>query len=259
LVESEFFGHVKGAFTGATRTHDGYLDAADGGTLFLDEIGELPLPAQVKLLRVLQEGIVQKIGSSESRKVDLRIIAATNKNLLQEVEEDRFRDDLFHRLAVGVLRLPPLRERKGDLNILIDHILDQVNKESEKITGWKHKNISVSARNLMAQHPWPGNVRELFNTLSRAIIWTTGEIIQEEDIRQALLPITRQQIEPDQILNRLLGKDLSLPDIIAEVVQHYLQRSLIEAQGNKTLAAKLVGLPNYQTFSNWMKKYGIGR
>jgi len=259
LVESEFFGHVKGAFTGATRTRDGYLENADGGTLFLDEIGELPLPAQVKLLRVLQEGIVQKIGASESRKVDLRVIAATNKNLLQEVEEDRFRDDLFHRLAVGVLRLPPLRERKGDLNLLIDHILDQINKESEKITGWKHKNISVSARNLMAQHTWPGNVRELFNTLSRAIIWTTGKTIQEEDIRQALLPITRQQVEPDQILNRLLGKDLSLPEIIAEVAQHYLQRSLIEAQGNKTLAAKLLGLPNYQTFSNWMKKYGIGR
>ncbi|MEA1928970.1 MAG: sigma 54-interacting transcriptional regulator [Candidatus Auribacterota bacterium] len=258
LVESEFFGHVKGAFTGATRTREGYMKKADGGTLFLDEIGELPLTAQVKLLRVLQEGIVQKIGALESRKVDIRVIAATNKNLLQEVEEGRFRDDLFHRLAVGVFSLPPLRERKGDLNLLIDHILDQINKESEKITGWKHKNISVGARNLMARHTWPGNVRELFNTLSRAIIWTTGETIQEEDIRQALLPITRQQVEPDQILNRLLGKELSLPEILSNVSCHYLKRALIEAQGNKTLAAKLVGLPNYQTFSNWMKKYQVG-
>lgn len=258
LVESEFFGHVKGAFTGAVETRVGYLEKSDGGSLFLDEIGDLPLAAQVKLLRTLQEGSFRKVGSTKSQNVDVRIIAATNRNLLQEVEEGRFREDLFHRLAVGFLRLPSLGERSGDLNLLVDHILSRINRDSKDYPGWKDKKISAGARNLIARHSWPGNVRELFNTLSRAAIWTVNDTIREEDIRQALLPITRLLEEKDQILNRLLGRGLDLPRLISDVARHYLERALIEAGGNKTKAAKLVGLPSYQTFSNWMQKYGIG-
>ncbi|RJP27764.1 MAG: AAA family ATPase [Candidatus Omnitrophota bacterium] len=257
LFEAEFFGHTKGAFTGASHAREGYLESANGGTLFLDEIGELPVSAQVKLLRALQEGIFQKIGSTKSIQVNVRIITATNRNLLEQVAAGRFRGDLFHRLAVGVLQLPPLRERKGDLNVLIDHILARINRECSTQAGWRDKNISASARNLMHQHPWPGNIRELFNALSRAVIWSPGDTIQTEDIQEALLPVSEKQNGNGMILNRNLGEGLKIGDILGMVSQHYLKRALAEANGNKTLAAKLVGLPNYQTFSNWMKKYGV--
>jgi transcriptional regulator with PAS, ATPase and Fis domain len=166
LVESEFFGHKKGPFTGAIADREGYFSSADGGSLFLDEIGELPLPAQVKLLRAIQEGMITKIGSSKAESINVRIIAGTNRNLIEDVASGRFREDLFHRIAVGVLHLPPLRDRNGDLNHVIDHILESINKKFEDRTGWKNKKLSAGARNLMHQHPWLGNVRELYNTLS---------------------------------------------------------------------------------------------
>jgi len=257
LVEAEFFGYKKGAFTGAIQNKEGYLESADGGTLFLDEIGELPLAAQVKLLRALQERTVQKLGSTKLKKVNLRVIAATNRNLQEEVVKGAFREDLFHRLAVGVLMIPPLRERKGDMNPLIDHCLERINHELGKQPGWKHKKLSAGARKFLHQHPWPGNIRELFNTLSRAAIWTPDEMIRAEDLRQSILPLTNAGDDQAQILNRSIGNGLDLPGIMAHVARHYLKRALSQAQGNKTLAAKLVGLPSYQTFTNWMKKYGI--
>src|SRR5262249_36512468 len=257
LVEAEFFGHTKGAFTGADHARIGYLEEADGSTLFLDEIGELPLKAQVKLLRALQEGTIQKIGSNSTRKVNVRMIAATNRVLLDEVKEGRFREDLFHRLAVGVLNIPPLRERKGDLNLLIDHVLQQINREFAGQPGWKHKKLSAGARNLVQRHPWPGNVRELYNCLSRAAIWSAGEVIQTEDIQESLFPVSSKIAPEGQVLNLQLGADLRLPELLAKVARHYLSRALIEAKGNKTRAAELLGLSNYQTFTNWMTKYGI--
>lgn len=257
LVESELFGHRKGAFTGATENKVGYLESAHGGTLFLDEIGELPLPAQVKLLRALQEKKVTRVGETKSMKVDFRIIAATNRILLDEVAEERFREDLFHRLAVGVLNLPPLRERPNDLNLLIDHFLCRINADREKLPGWEHKSLSPGARNLLNQHPWPGNIRELSNTLCRAAIWSGGSTIGVDQIRQALFPVKRQLPGHDAILNRSLGNDLDLPELLGEVARHYLTRAYDEAEGNKSAACKLVGLPNYQTFTNWMKKYGV--
>ncbi len=256
LVEAEFFGHVKGAFTGATQAREGYLEAADGGTLFLDEIGELALSAQVKLLRALQEGAVQKVGSNSLRKVNFRVIAATNRNLFNEVVKGGFREDFFHRIAVGVLNVPPLRERKGDLNPLIDYVLDRVNREFSKEPSWKHKKLSAGARNLMHRHPWPGNVRELFNCLSRAAIWCSEGTILTEDLREALFPISTENPAEGQVLNLSLGTDLRLQEILAKVARHYLSRALVEAKGNKTRAAQLVGLSNYQTFTNWMEKYG---
>lgn len=159
LLETEFFGHEKGAFTGAMVSRIGHFEAADSGTLFLDEIGELPLPAQVKLLRVLQEQKLQKLGSSKSISVNTRIIAATNRNLIEDLAAGKFREDLFHRLAIGVIQLPPLRERQGDLNPLIDVALNRLNRESRSLVGWKEKKLSAGARNLLVQHPWPGNIR----------------------------------------------------------------------------------------------------
>ena len=257
LVEAEFFGHTKGAFTGAITAREGYFAEADGGTLFLDEIGELPLHAQVKLLRAIQEGVITRVGSTKSQSINIRVIAATNHNLIEDVASGRFREDLFHRIAVGVLSLPPLRERHGDVNPIIDHILEIINKKCGGKPGWKHKIISVGARNLMHQHPWPGNVRELYNTLSRAAIWTPNETIEADDIRGALFPITISKRGKEEVLNRSLGNGFSLPVIMAAVAHHYLKRAFAEAQGNKTMMASLLGLPSYQTLSNWLKKYKI--
>lgn len=257
LVESEFFGHTKGAFTGAVSDRDGYFSVADGGTLFLDEIGELPHPAQVKLLRAIQESQINKIGAGKPQSVNVRIVAATNRNLIEEVASGRFREDLFHRIAVGVLHLPSLRDRHGDLNPVIDHILESINKKFVDRPGWKHKKLSASARNLMHQHPWPGNVRELYNTLTRAAVWTPGETIDVDEMRESLFPLSSSQKKQGDILNRTLGNGFSLPDLLAEVAIHYLKKAVTESKGNKTKIASLVGLSNYQTVINWMKKYGV--
>lgn len=255
LAESELFGHEKGAFTGADRERTGYFEAADGGTLFLDEIGELSTAAQVKFLRILQDGKVLRVGSTSHRDVDVRIIAATNRSLSGEVSAGRFREDLFYRLAVADLKLPPLRERTGDLGLLVDRLLDQVNEDHAQQPGFELKRISPGARNLLLAQPWPGNVRELLNTLHRAALWTSGPVIRSDDVREALLPAMNPL--DAKILERPLGDDLSLPDLMASVARHYLARALDETDGNKSRAARLVGLPSYQTFTNWLKKYGV--
>jgi len=255
LVESELFGHEKGAFTGADRRRQGHFEAANGGTLFLDEVGELPLPAQVKLLRTLQEGTVLRVGSTMPVTVEVRIIAATNRTLTEEIAEGRFREDLFYRLAVAGLHLPPLRERPGDLNLLLDRLLDQVNEEHARQPEFERKKLSVAARNAMLTHPWPGNVRELVNTLHRLAIWTPGPEVVAEDIREALLPPIGTKA--GRVLNRPMDNGLSLPDLLAQVARHYLERALDATGGNKTRAARLVGLPSYQTLTNWLKRYGL--
>ena len=257
LAESELFGHEKGAFTGAHRASAGYFEAANGGTLFLDDVGELSPTAQVKFLRILQDGRVLRVGATSHREVDVRILAATNRGLSKEVTGGRFREDLYYRLAVADLKLPPLREREGDLGLLVDRLLEQVNEEHMEQPGFERKGISRGARNLLLAHSWPGNVRELLNTLHRAALWTSGPIIHEKDVREALLP-TVSPVE-SKILARPLGDDLSLPDLLAAVARHYLARALDETQGNKSRAARLVGLPSYQTFTNWLKKYGVDR
>jgi len=255
LLESEFFGYEKGAFTGADKQKVGYFEAANTGTLFLDEIGELPIPAQSKILRALQEKEIVRVGSTQATKFDLRVIAATNRNLIDEVATGRFRSDLFYRIAVAVLKLPPLRERSGDISLLIDRLLDQINEESIEEPGYKHKKISASAKNIMIQHAWPGNVRELQNTLRRAAIWSVASTIDTQDISEAMLPMGNPA--NDNLLDRPIGDGVNLLQLIEKLSQHYLKRALDEAGGNKTKAAKIVGLPNYQTFSNWLKKYGL--
>ncbi len=257
LVESELFGHEKGSFTGAHAQRKGHFEEAHGGTLFLDELGELPGPAQVKLLRAIQEGEIVRLGASKPVKVDVRIVAATNRTLADEISSGRFREDLFYRLAVAILKLPPLRERQGDVGVLIDHLLTQANQEAESEPGFKEKKLSAGARNLLLSHPWPGNVRELGNTLRRAALWSDGATISAEDMREALLPVATT-IRPE-VLGRPLGGDFDLRKLMKQIAQHYLQRAMDEAQGNKTKATRLVGLPSYQTLTNWLKTYEVQR
>ena len=247
LVESELFGHEKGAFTGAVKMRKGHFEEANRGTLFLDEIGELPLPAQTKLLRVLQEKEVQPVGSNKPCPVDVRVIAATNRTLTEEVAGGRFREDLFYRLAVAVLKLPPFRERGGDVGLVTDHLLGGINVELAK-----DKSLSASARNLLTRHPWPGNVRELHNTLMRAAIWSAGDTITGDDLRGALLsaPGDRKR----DVWDRPLGGGFSIKALLAEIRRHYLNRAMEEAGGNKTRAAGLLGLRSHQTLSNWLKQ-----
>jgi transcriptional regulator with PAS, ATPase and Fis domain len=255
LVDAELFGHEKGAYTGASATRAGYFEAADGGTLFLDEIGELPLASQVRLLRVLQEREVTRVGATKARPVNIRIIAATNRTLPEEIRAGRFREDLFHRLAVGVLMLPPLRQREGDLTLLIDSLLATINAEASTQPGYMHKKLDISARNLLLQHTWPGNVRELHNTLLRASIWASGDQITSHDVAESLAVTVVPKVET--ILGRSLEQGISLPDIIADVARHYLERGMAQTHGNKSEAARLLGVGSYQTLSNWLQKYGI--
>ena len=257
LVESELFGHEKGAFTGAAATRIGHFESAHTGTIFLDEIGDLPKEMQVKLLRTLQEGEVKRIGATQTRQVDIRVIAATNRNLIDEVATGSFREDLFYRLAVAVIKLPPLSERAGDVSLLIDQFLEQINKESRNEPGYKRKKFSASARNLLLQHSWPGNVRELQNTLTRAAVWSVGEDLEEEDIREALLPVPAVGKGKEHILNQPLSSGINLPEIMKTVAVHYLERGLSEKHGNKTKTSKILGLPSYQTLTNWLRKYGL--
>jgi DNA-binding NtrC family response regulator len=255
LIESELFGHEKGAFTGADKQKIGYFEASNTGTLFLDEISELPMSAQAKTLRALQEKEITRLGATQPIKFDVRIIAATNRNLIDEVAAGHFRSDLFYRIVVAVLKLPPLRERPGDISLLIDWLLDQINQDSINEPGYKYKKISAAAKNLMIQHTWPGNVRELQNTLRRAAIWSVDPTIDAQDITEAMLPMIH--VNNDKLLGRPLGDGLNLPEIMEKLAQHYLKRALDEANGNKTKATELVGLPSYQTFSNWLKKYNV--
>lgn len=256
LVESVLFGHEKGAFTGADRPRKGVFEEADGGTLFLDELGELPLDAQVKLLRVLQESKVVRVGSTSDVAIDVRVVSATNRTVIEEVEAGRFREDLFYRLAVAVLKLPPLRERVGDVGLLIDELLKRENVDAEKAEpGYVHKKLTTSARNLLLTHSWPGNVRELQLTLRRTAIWSDGATISADDVRESLLAVPHTQRR--DILGRPLGDGLNLQEILKEVARHYLGRALDEATGNKTRAAELVGASSYQTLSNWLKKYEV--
>ena len=256
LANSELFGHVKGAFTGAVKSHDGYFTQADGGTLFLDEIGDLPLDAQVRLLRVLQTKEVTPVGSGMARKVDVRIVAATHRDLAADVAVGRFREDLFHRLAVGILRLPPLRERSGDLDVLIDLFLSTFNADARDRPEAQHKVLSEQARKLLHAHDWPGNVRELQHTLLRAAIWSPGESIDARDVESAILQV--RQIS-DAVLNQPISQGVELQQLLDRVARHYVGRALEHTGHRKAAAAKLLGFSNHQTLLNWEKRLGVGK
>ena len=254
LIDSELFGHVKGAFTGAINNKVGYFEAADGGTLFLDEFGELPEDAQVRLLRVLQSGEISKVGDSRSTKVDVRIIAATNRNLAADVVNGRFREDLFYRVAIGIITLLPLRERNGDIAMLADYLMEKINQEASSQPGYINKKISVKAKNIILSHSWPGNIRELQGTLLRASIWADTEQITEIDIKEAMIERPKQSISSEL---PEIGDGIDLQQILDDIKRKYITMALKKVAGNKKEATVLLGLPNYQTLSNWIEKLDV--
>jgi len=222
--------------------------------LFLDEFGELPLEAQVRLLRVLQDGSFLPVGSATEQQVDVRIIAATNKNLIEEVAEGRFREDLFYRVAIGVITLPPLRERIGDIWLLAEYLMEKINNDAVGQIGYKDKNLSVGAKKVILNHLWPGNIRDLHATLLRASLWGGGDQILADDIKEAML---ESPTKGELILGKDVSEGIDINDILRDVSVYYIERALTAAHGSKTKAAELLSLKNYQTLNNWMEKYGI--
>ena len=251
LIDSTLFGHKKGAFTGAISDRPGVFQQADGGTLFLDEFGELSPQSQVRLLRVLQEGRLIPVGSDKELPVDVRIITATHRNLMEAVADGHFREDLFYRVAVGVLHLPPLRTREGDLSLLADMVL---NAQGEQDPAFSGKKLSADAKKIILQHTWRGNVRELHSTLVRAALWSSGENITGPELQQALF--TMPEREPG-LLNQDVSQGIDLNILMGELAAHYIQNAMTHTGQNKTKAAKLLGLKSQQTLSNWIEKYDI--
>ena len=250
LIESEFFGHVKGAFTGANAERAGLFEAAHGGTIFLDEIGELPVPMQVKLLRVLQERKVKKVGGTQEKEVDVRVVAATNRDLEAEVEKGTFRQDLFYRLNVIQLRLPPLRERREDVPILVDHFVRKFAAEhGRKISG-----VDPDAMSALVNHSFPGNVRELENLIERAVTLAPGDRIPLDTLPPLnSLSTAQPHLGPEPALPEA-GMDLekALEDFERGIIIKALERT----GGNRTEAARLLGV-TFRSLRYRLSKLGI--
>ncbi len=246
LMESTFFGHKKGSFTGAFKDQPGKFELADGGTIFLDEISELPLFAQAKLLAALEYGEIEKIGAQQPLKVDVRIIAATNKNLAEMVKEGRFREDLYHRLNVFHIHIPPLRDRIEDIPLLVDHYLRVYAEEYNK----KVSAISPSAMNILMQHDWPGNVRTLCNVLSRSVMFAQNTVISADEISLAL--------DMDHNQSQKSQNHLTLTEYLEFQERQYLRQTLLMFTGNKQEAARYLGVDR-ATLWRKLKKYGLDR
>lgn len=195
LLESELFGHVKGAFTGAVRDRRGRFESASGGTIFLDEVGDTSLAFQAKLLRVLQEREIERVGDNRPRKINVRILAATNKNLINLIKQNKFRDDLYFRLSVVTIDLPPLRERQDDIPLLAEHILGELNSKSKK----KVRGISSEAMKLLTSYPWPGNIRELKNAIEHAVVFCKKDIIRKDNLPASLTSLDVSEESLDHI------------------------------------------------------------
>jgi two-component system, NtrC family, response regulator PilR len=243
LFSSEFFGHNKGAFTGAIAAKKGFLDEADRGTLFLDEIGELALPIQVKLLRVLQEGEFFRLGSTKHQKVDVRIIAATNKDLLAEMKKGNFRKDLFYRLNMSSVYLFPLRERKGDIPLLCQHFLKKFNEQNQK----NIQKISEPTMRLINQYDYPGNIRELMNVINSAVIIESGSELSKKSLPHYFLE------------NSGLKDDLDMDfplKTLSEIEKEQIKKVFLHCKGNKSKAAKILGISRVNLIAK-IKKYQL--
>ena len=251
LLESELFGHVRGAFTGAVRDREGKFEQADGGTIFLDEIACASLELQVKLLRVLQDKIFERVGDGQTRSVDVRVIAAANRPLQEEVRENRFREDLYYRLNVVHFEIPPLRDRPGDAILLADHFLQHFSNEyGRPATGFES-----GAEHLIARYPWPGNVRELENSIERAVLMSEGELIQSSD-----LALRDEDLEtPQTAASIVLGDNapiVSLKKALEAPEKRIIERALAMHAGNRNATAAMLGI-NRTTLFNKMKKYAL--
>lgn len=237
LLESELFGHEAGSFTSAVKTRKGRFEMADKGTIFLDEIGEMSLNTQKKLLRVLQEREFERVGSNTPIKVDTRVIAATNRDLAAEVAEGKFREDLYYRLNVIALELPPLRERMDDVPLLVEHFLQKYRSDSPN----GNPRISEEALDQLMGYSWPGNVRELENTVHRSIILARGAVITPQHIVFTGAPGKRTS-EIDQRITEKVALGMALKDIVAETERQAIEAALERAGGNRSQAAKQLGI-----------------
>ena len=247
LMESELFGHIKGAFTDAIRTKKGLFEEADEGTIFLDEIGELPAQLQVKLLRVLQDGEIRRVGESKSIQINVRIIAATVKDLAREVNEGRFRDDLFYRLNVLHLYIPPLRERKEDIPLLIQHFINKHNQNLNKHV----KEVDSKALELLMNYKWPGNVREVENTIERALVLTDGEKIELDN-----LPFEIQNFQNEVPMVPMAEEEYSVKKGSRMLEMGLIRKALRKTKGNHTQAARLLEI-SHRALLYKIKDYGI--
>lgn len=247
LLESELFGHEKGAFTGADRRREGRFVQANGGTLFLDEIGEMPLQLQAKLLRALQQGEIQRVGSDTPITVDVRVIAATNRDLRQEVQEKRFREDLYFRLNVISIEVPPLRRRGEDIPLLAAYFLQRFAERNRKSI----KGFSPQAMDSLLRYPWPGNVRELENAVERAVILCNGDLVTGAELPDNIAHAAPQEEGPAQ------QESLSLAGMALELVERRaIEDTMRQTGDNKSEAARRLGITR-ATLHNKLRKYGL--
>lgn len=259
LLESELFGHERGAFTGAQHRRIGKLEQCNGGTLFLDEVGDMPLATQAKLLRVLQDKTFERLGGNEQIRVDVRFIVATNRELDALIREGLFRADLHDRLNVLRIHLPPLRERKEDIPLLVDYFLHRFRKE----VGRNVRGISRKALERMVDYNWPGNVRELQNVLQRAVILARGETLDEGNIQlgpREEAPIKETEVaelrQHIKALLRICGSFKGQIDVLAQMEKEIILQALEETRGNQSQAARLLGM-NRNTLRNKIRLYGL--
>ncbi len=246
LMESELFGHLKGSFTGADRNKKGLFAEADNGTIFLDEIGELPQPLQVKLLRALQESEIRPVGAAAPSKVDVRVIAATSRNLTEEIRSGNFREDLYYRLNVMTLRLPALRERGEDISLLCRYFIQRFNAS----LGRNVEKVAPAAMKQLVCYPWPGNVRELENAIERAMVLAEGDILTERDFAEEIM--AAESIAAEQALKQ----GFSLKEAQKVLEQQYIKKALHATGGNRTRAAQLLEISHPSLLSK-MKSYHI--
>lgn len=259
IVESELFGCEKGAFTGAEKRRIGRFEQCDKGTIFLDEVGEMRPSTQVKLLRVLQDGSFERLGSNETIMTDVRVIAASNKNLREEVKNGRFREDLFHRLNVFPISIPPLRERKEDIPLLSEYFLSRTVRETDK----QSKGFSQEAINLFLSHSWPGNVRELENVIKRAVVVSKGDVLDVSDISLDPEPYRKELKELSEVIENIFTRmavTKNPPDlyhsIISNVEKNLIEKALKKTKGNQVQASQLLGITRV-TLRKKMQEYNI--
>ena len=255
VVDSILFGHVKGAFTGAVSDKKGLFEQADGGTIFLDEVGELTPEIQVKLLRTLQEGDVTRVGDDKTISVDVRVIAATHRNLIKMMETGEFREDLFYRLAVGIIQIPPLRARRADLSIILKELTASINQAGSLNPDYKPKQLSHKAIDYISKLPWKGNVRELWNTLNRAFITTNQIIIEADDIANSL--IKRDDVSTESHATLVYGDSIDIEHMVDNYRKKYVLAALSACGNNYTKAARMLGLKSHQRLKDWMAKLDI--
>jgi two-component system response regulator PilR (NtrC family) len=251
LLESELFGHMKGAFTGAMYNKRGLFEVADDGSIFLDEVGELPLSMQVKLLRILQDKEFTRVGGTESIKVDVRIISASNKDLEEAVREKKFREDLYYRLNVIQIKLPLLRERREDIALLTEHFIKKYAQELDK----NIREISPDAMKVLLHYDYPGNVRELQNIIERALALETSNTLTAENL-ESYMDEQRGVKSMDDSLFEIPAEGIDLEKVVEDLERNLLLKALQRAKGVKKKAAELLNI-NFRSIRYRLEKYGI--